>query len=198
MSFITAAQLSRLAPQEASRAWVRRTAEPEAWKKEFEFSRRRDIGWHCWKVALARNLLKKSGQALLVKLEPMEVSKGVGRGAEDWVPEGAVSIAVVVVGAEVEEAVEAGPREEDVEVGLEELDDESSNWRGERISATGRGRLSISISPLSARRRSFGEVKAACEVEGRAVIKIMVIRKYIGNVTNVEKRIDRLRPGRGL
>jgi hypothetical protein len=77
---IVAEQVGRLTEQVASRVWVRRMGEREALKKDWEFWRRRERGRQDLKVALLRNELKKSGQEVVVKLEPMEVSKGEGRG----------------------------------------------------------------------------------------------------------------------
>lgn len=48
--------------------------------KPCEFCSSSDRGVHCWKVLLARKLVKKVGQEEEVKLVPKEVSKGEGTG----------------------------------------------------------------------------------------------------------------------
>jgi len=128
-------QIASGASQAESRVWVRRVVERSARKNEFEFCRRSDTGTQDWNVALLRKLEKKVGQDEVVKLVPIEVSNGEGRGVvttvteglievETAVPEIAVEVSVAManevaaaeeVVEEEEDVVEAAP-ESDVEV----------------------------------------------------------------------------------
>lgn len=118
--------------QVASRVWVRRMGEREALKKDWEFWRRRERGRQDLNVALLRKELKKSGQEVVVKLEPMDVSNGEGRGElERGVGATARLVAVPVPEDEegrmvvLEDSADAvADLEEDAEVEAEALDDD--------------------------------------------------------------------------
>ena len=68
------------AAQAASRVSSSKDGSRWARKKEAEFCRSTEIGTQDLKLGLLRKLPKKLGQLCEVKLEPMEVSKGTGRG----------------------------------------------------------------------------------------------------------------------
>jgi hypothetical protein len=62
--------------------------------KDALFWRRRETGAHCLSVELPRNVLKKSGHEVAVKLAAEKVSKGTGRaaGVSVGIEEGAAAV----------------------------------------------------------------------------------------------------------
>lgn len=72
-------QVGKSTEQLASRICVSLSREREAVKKPLEVCRRRDSGRQDVKVWSERNVVKKSGQVVDVKLLPSEESNGFGR-----------------------------------------------------------------------------------------------------------------------
>jgi len=76
--------VERLAEQVASRVWVMRVTDLDAWKKEFEDWRSRENGRQDLKVEFVRKPYMKFEQlSVIFPLKPP--SKGVGRGLADSV-----------------------------------------------------------------------------------------------------------------